>query len=99
MSDRSDLGRIIRERLTIGKELRTSLSERMLDFVEWVRKEGGGAGGGAGKVWSVRDLLAWVEFLNLGVGVVGGVDEVCVHGAFLVMLDGFVFLFLFLLID
>ena len=90
VSDRLDLGRIIRERLTIGKELGASLSERMLDFVEWVRKEGG-AGGGVGKVWSVRDLLAWVEFLNRGVGKVGEVDEVCVHGAFLVMLDGYVF--------
>ena len=87
VSDRLDLGRIIRERLTIGKELGASLSERMLDFVEWVRKEGGVAGG-VGKVWSVRDLLAWVEFLNRGVGLVGEVDEVCVHGAFLVMLDG-----------
>ena len=61
------------------------MGEAMLAFVEHLGAYGGGAGGGAPP--SLRDLTAWVDFVNATVATLGP-SIAFVHGACLVFVDG-----------
>ena len=61
------------------------MAEAMLDFVEWFGQPGGGGIGG-GSAPSLRDLAAWVDFVNVTVAQLGS-PVAFVHGACLVFVD------------
>ncbi|KAI8073967.1 hypothetical protein BC940DRAFT_267177 [Gongronella butleri] len=82
VTDRDDLHRILVEQLS-DKDQLLPFADKMLDFVAWYTQ----ALGQSHAVISLRDMLAWVAFLN--VGIQNALDpHLCfVHGCFLVLLD------------
>ncbi|CAD6924714.1 unnamed protein product [Tilletia controversa] len=63
-----------------------SWSEPILDFAEWINAELGGH-----PTMGIRDMIAWVVFLNNTAGSSGGMltpEEAFVHGALLTVVDG-----------
>ncbi|GAA0141094.1 hypothetical protein LIER_02318 [Lithospermum erythrorhizon] len=57
------------------------IADVLLNFWEWFNQLG------TGRILTVRDLLAWVSFINIA-GPNLGPESSCIHGAFLVLLDG-----------
>jgi midasin len=84
VSDRQDLFQILCERMKvpIDNHEKETLCNQILDFIEWLISERNVI-----RVVSVRDLLAWVDFMNQS-SIEIGVQEALFHGAFLVFLDG-----------
>ncbi|KAI8077783.1 P-loop containing nucleoside triphosphate hydrolase protein [Halteromyces radiatus] len=82
VTDREDLLNIIGQQ--IGHESLKDYAPKMLDFVVWYMA----ALGQSRTVVSLRDILAWVKFMNTGVE--NGLDpQLCyAHGACIVLLDG-----------
>ena len=110
MDNRDDLLQILSERMKIPKTVNPNFSceiigGRILDFIDWLKKEKNLTR----LVVSLRDLLTWIQFLNVCFDdlsssssssrvlkcSISSIDEACVHGAFLVILDGFDFYFFF----
>ncbi|KAF9915434.1 AAA ATPase midasin [Lobosporangium transversale] len=84
VTDREDLVKIIEEQIQYKAEM-AGFAERILDFVTWFTHE-------LGKshiVVSLRDILAWVRFMNalMAKGQLTA-EEAFVHGGSLVLLDG-----------
>ncbi|ORX62531.1 P-loop containing nucleoside triphosphate hydrolase protein [Hesseltinella vesiculosa] len=82
VTDRDDLHSILVEQLA-NKELLLPFADKMLDFVSWYTH----ALGQSNAVISLRDMLAWVRFLNVGVAQQLDPHLCFVHGCFLVLLD------------
>ncbi|KAG0341494.1 AAA ATPase midasin [Podila horticola] len=84
VTDRDDLVKIIEEQIK-EKEKMPKFAERILDFVAWFTNE-------LGKnrvVVSLRDILAWVRFMNeLMIQDKLSAEEAFIHGGSLVLLDG-----------
>ncbi|KAG0370064.1 AAA ATPase midasin [Gamsiella multidivaricata] len=84
VTDREDLVKIISEQIKYREEM-TGFAERVLDFVAWYTHELGKSR----VVVSLRDILAWVRFMNalMEKGQLTA-EEAFVHGGSLVLLDG-----------
>ncbi|KAF9140977.1 AAA ATPase midasin [Mortierella sp. GBA39] len=84
VTDREDLVKIIEEQITYKNEM-TGFADRILDFVAWFTHELGKSR----VVVSLRDILAWVRFMNelMAKGLLSS-EEAFVHGGSLVLLDG-----------
>jgi midasin len=92
LSNEADLLQIITERFT-HKSL-TNYSRLLLDFIKWFNGHDGHR-----KSLSLRDILAWVAFMNASLTASASIsddtgdvkisaDETYLHGARLVVLDG-----------
>ncbi|XP_043707635.1 midasin [Telopea speciosissima] len=57
------------------------ITDPMLNFWEWFNQLQ------TGRMLTVRDILSWVDFINVTEGSLGS-DYAFMHGAFLVLLDG-----------
>ncbi|KAF9586477.1 AAA ATPase midasin [Lunasporangiospora selenospora] len=84
VTDRNDLVKIIEEQIQYKVEM-SGFADRILDFVAWFAHE-------LGKnrvVVSLRDILAWVRFMN-ALMIKGQLtaEEAFIHGGSLVLLDG-----------
>ncbi|OAQ30077.1 P-loop containing nucleoside triphosphate hydrolase protein [Linnemannia elongata AG-77] len=84
VTDREDLVKIIEEQIKYKNEM-TGFADRILDFVAWFTHELGKSR----VVVSLRDILAWVRFMNelMAKGQLSP-EEAFVHGGSLVLLDG-----------
>ncbi|KAG0044860.1 AAA ATPase midasin [Gryganskiella cystojenkinii] len=84
VTDREDLVKIIEEQITYKTEM-AGFAERILDFIGWFTHELGKSR----VVVSLRDILAWVRFMNVLMkkGQLSA-EEAFVHGGSLVLLDG-----------
>ncbi|KAI1311961.1 AAA ATPase midasin [Mortierella claussenii] len=84
VTDREDLVKIIEEQIKYKTEM-AGFAERILDFVAWFTHELGKSR----VVVSLRDILAWVRFMNalMDKGQLTA-EEAFVHGGSLVLLDG-----------
>ncbi|KAF9110511.1 AAA ATPase midasin [Mortierella sp. AM989] len=84
VTDRDDLVKIIEEQIKYKNEM-AGFAERILDFVAWFTHELGKSR----VVVSLRDILAWVRFMNalMDKGQLTA-EEAFVHGGSLVLLDG-----------
>ena len=84
VTDREDLIKIIDEQIQYKSEM-AGFSERILDFIGWFTHELGKSR----VVVSLRDILAWVRFMNalMSKGQLTA-EEAFVHGGSLVLLDG-----------
>ncbi|KAG0022720.1 AAA ATPase midasin [Entomortierella chlamydospora] len=84
VTDRDDLVKIIEEQIKYKNEM-AGFAERILDFVAWFTHELGKSR----VVVSLRDILAWVRFMNalMDKGQLTP-EEAFVHGGSLVLLDG-----------
>ncbi|KAK3821372.1 MAG: P-loop containing nucleoside triphosphate hydrolase protein [Benniella sp.] len=84
VTDREDLVKIIEEQIKYKNEM-SGFAERILDFVAWYAHELGQNR----VVVSLRDILAWVRFMNalMDKGQLTA-EEAFVHGGSLVLLDG-----------
>ncbi|GBG67612.1 hypothetical protein CBR_g742 [Chara braunii] len=80
IADVEDLRSIVIDRF--GSENLYILAEPLLDFWQWFHHLQGG-----GKALSVRDILAWVTYINVAALTIGRAAAY-VHGACLVLLDG-----------
>lgn len=82
VTDEADLTKIVESKLSSHIPKPTAI--RLIKFVKWfgetVRRDGL-------PVCSLRDILSWVEFLNVSSKVVG-VDLGFIHGGSMVFLDG-----------
>ncbi|KAL9936347.1 hypothetical protein V8E36_004415 [Tilletia maclaganii] len=81
---REDLLKIIGSRWK--SQLLNAWSERILDFASWINAELGGH-----PTMGIRDMIAWVVFMNNTCGLADGVlspEEAFVHGALLTVVDG-----------
>lgn len=79
---REDYQEIIKFNLKkLDEPLKSKVSEIMVDFVEWFQK----SDFGKRLVVSVRDLMTWIEFMN-----VSDLEwfQSCLHGCCLTFLDG-----------
>ncbi|KAF9163666.1 AAA ATPase midasin [Actinomortierella ambigua] len=84
VTDRQDLIKIIEEQIKFPKEM-AGFAARILDFVAWYADELGKSR----VVVSLRDILAWVRFMNELVSKGGlSAEQAFVHGGSLVLLDG-----------
>uniref|UniRef100_A0A2P2MUR2 Midasin n=1 Tax=Rhizophora mucronata TaxID=61149 RepID=A0A2P2MUR2_RHIMU len=79
VSDLDELKDIASKRL-VNPEL-TRIVDAMLNFWEWFNQLQ------TGKMLTVRDLLSWIEFVNVTNSSLGP-DNAFLHGLFLVLLDG-----------
>ncbi|KAK3846925.1 MAG: hypothetical protein J3R72DRAFT_519841 [Linnemannia gamsii] len=84
VTDREDLVKIIEEQIQYKNEM-VGFADRILDFVAWFTHELGKSR----VVVSLRDILAWVRFMNelMAKGQLNP-EEAFVHGGSLVLLDG-----------
>ncbi|KAF8942691.1 AAA ATPase midasin [Haplosporangium gracile] len=84
VTDREDLVKIIEEQIKHKNEM-VGFADRILDFVAWFTHELGKSR----VVVSLRDILAWVRFMNelMAKGQLSP-EEAFVHGGSLVLLDG-----------
>ncbi|KAG0206795.1 AAA ATPase midasin [Mortierella sp. GBA30] len=84
VTDREDLVKIIEEQIQYKLEM-AGFAERILDFVAWFTHELGKSR----VVVSLRDILAWVRFMNalMAQGKLTS-EEAFIHGGSLVLLDG-----------
>ncbi|KAF9575027.1 AAA ATPase midasin [Mortierella alpina] len=84
VTDRDDLVKIIEEQLQHKTEM-AGFADRILDFVGWFTHELGKSR----VVVSLRDILAWVRFMNalMAQGKLTS-EEAFIHGGSLVLLDG-----------
>ncbi|KAG0241019.1 AAA ATPase midasin [Mortierella sp. GBA43] len=84
VTDREDLVKIIEEQIKYKDEM-AGFAVRILDFVAWYSHELGQNR----VVVSLRDILAWVRFMNalMDKGQLAA-EEAFVHGGSLVLLDG-----------
>ncbi|KAF9194234.1 AAA ATPase midasin [Haplosporangium sp. Z 11] len=84
VTDREDLVKIIEEQVLYKTEM-AGFADRILDFVAWFTHELGKSR----VVVSLRDILAWVRFMNalMTKGQLSP-EEAFVHGGSLVLLDG-----------
>ncbi|KAK1301598.1 hypothetical protein QJS10_CPB12g01736 [Acorus calamus] len=80
VNDTNEL-KIIAEGRFMNSELR-SFAGLMLEFWEWFNQLQ------TGRILTVRDLLSWVDFINMTWKDLGSVCEAFIHGAFLLVLDG-----------
>ncbi|KAG0232655.1 AAA ATPase midasin [Actinomortierella wolfii] len=84
VTDRQDLIKIIEEQIKFPNEM-AGFAARILDFVAWYADELGKSR----VVVSLRDILAWVRFMNELVAKGGlSAEQAFVHGGSLVLLDG-----------
>ncbi|KAI9314232.1 P-loop containing nucleoside triphosphate hydrolase protein [Dichotomocladium elegans] len=83
VTDRDDLTMIIDEQLTAHPDLK-GYGHRMLDFIAWFTQ----TLGQTRTVVSLRDILSWVRFINVGVDHGLHPDLAFIHGGCLVLLDG-----------
>ncbi|KAK7907514.1 hypothetical protein WMY93_016126 [Mugilogobius chulae] len=98
-NSRSDLIQIIHHNLDPGIALEGDIADLMLDFIEWLTQQDFGRR----CILSVRDILSWVNFLNVvcgqkNSGTVDSAEEKCdlklntvtafIHAACLVYIDG-----------
>lgn len=83
MEDFDDVTQIVSSRLT---ESAKSLSPTIVSFSEWFGKEYGGGNARSGVI-SLRDILAWVEFINSCMSSEMSPEEALVHGAAMVFID------------
>ncbi|KAG0307077.1 AAA ATPase midasin [Dissophora globulifera] len=84
VTDREDLVKIINEQIKYPSEM-IGFAERILDFVGWFTHELGKSR----VVVSLRDILAWVRFMNeLRAQGQLSAEETFIHGGSLVLLDG-----------
>mmetsp|Transcript_2552 Transcript_2552/g.9614 ORF Transcript_2552/g.9614 Transcript_2552/m.9614 type:complete len:5361 (-) Transcript_2552:2473-18555(-) len=75
-----DLALIIENRLPASMK---HLSERLVNFVRFFR------GGESKRVLSIRDVIAWIDFIKMGTEKLNlDPDEAFLHGAEVVLLDG-----------
>lgn len=82
IEDQSELAAILEARLAQGVQ-RKAIADRLLAFWLYFQTHVSSARGGL----SVRDLLAWVGFINTTAGSVGDFAAYA-HGAHLTLLDG-----------
>lgn len=83
IEDQTELGAILEARLAAGVE-KAAVAQRLLDFWAFFRSHSPSARGGG---LSVRDLLAWVGFINTTAPNIGDWGAYA-HGAHLTLLDG-----------
>ncbi|KAJ4957407.1 hypothetical protein NE237_024518 [Protea cynaroides] len=79
VSDANELRSIAVQRFVKSELL--YIIDPMLNFWKWFNQSE------TGRMLTVRDLLSWVDFINITEGSIGS-DYAFVHGAFLVLLDG-----------
>ena len=87
VSAKSELLQLLNSRLSVAARATEEwdMAEAMLDFVEWLGQPGGGGISG-GSVPSLRDLTAWVDFVNATIAELAP-PVAFVHGACLVFVD------------
>ncbi|KAK4427378.1 Midasin [Sesamum alatum] len=79
VSDMEELKSIALERILNPKH--AHIVDAMLNFWEWFNLLQ------IGRILTVRDLLSWVSFINMAERSLPA-ESACIHGAFLVLLDG-----------
>lgn len=82
MEDFNDVTQIVSSRLTDSAKY---LSPSIVSFSEWFGKEYGGGNARSGVI-SLRDILAWVQFINSCIDKMSP-EEALVHGAAMVFID------------
>ncbi|KAA6426065.1 MAG: midasin protein (ISS), partial [Trebouxia sp. A1-2] len=82
IEDQAELAAIIKSRIT-DPAVRQAIADKLLDFWTFHKAQAGAARAGL----SVRDLLAWVRFINAAAPHIG-TEAAYAHGAHLVLLDG-----------
>ncbi|KAK9809153.1 hypothetical protein WJX72_010301 [[Myrmecia] bisecta] len=82
IEDEAELAAILHSRIT-GSDVRSAVATRLLAFWKFFRSYAGAAR----TALSVRDLLAWVGFVNAAAPRLGALAAYA-HGAHLVLLDG-----------
>ncbi|KAL0049173.1 hypothetical protein WJX82_008148 [Trebouxia sp. C0006] len=82
IEDQAELAAIIQSRIT-DPAVRQAIADKLLDFWTFYKAHAGAARTGL----SVRDLLAWVRFINAAAPHIG-TEAAYAHGAHLVLLDG-----------
>ncbi|KAL0028971.1 hypothetical protein WJX77_009058 [Trebouxia sp. C0004] len=82
IQDQAELAAIIQSRIT-DSAVRQAIADRLLDFWTFYKANAGSARNGM----SVRDLLAWVRFINAAAPHIG-TEAAYAHGSHLVLLDG-----------
>lgn len=80
ITDIDDLRSIVVDRFS--KPELIELADPMLEFWQWFQHHQEG-----GRLLSVRDLLAWITYINVAELEIGSIPAF-LHGAFLVLLDG-----------
>lgn len=78
LEDFGDVRQVVAARLSPG---RANLAEPMVQFCEWFAARYGGAHSG---VLSLRDILAWVQFVN---AANASLEDAYLHGACMVFVD------------
>ncbi|ODV67088.1 midasin [Hyphopichia burtonii NRRL Y-1933] len=82
MEDFNDVRQIVSSKID---ERAQNLVSALVDFSEWFGKKFGGGSANSGVI-SLRDILAWVEFINSCISKVAPA-EAFLHGAALVFID------------
>lgn len=83
ISSRSDLKQILDERF--ANPFLAQLSDSILDFIDFFNSKQYGASKNS---FSLRDVLAWVDFIKLSHTNLGSPQAALIHGAHMILLDG-----------
>lgn len=83
MEDFEDVALIVLSKL---KDKVKPLTEQIVKFSEWFGKHFGGGNATTGLI-SLRDILAWVEFINSTYSKISNPESALLHGAAMVFID------------
>ena len=84
VSKRNDLLLILKGKLCVLENLASFWAEKILDYIEWLAQSLGKV---MADIVSLRDVLAWCDFIVLSFKEIG-CDQAYLHGGCMVLIDG-----------